>query len=83
MAYSKNRDGIDFHPYKVLRDHNITQVELAKRLNITPTAVQNFMKNTPSQQAIARVCLAIGANMVEFFTEKSRAELIEKGIIKA
>lgn len=83
MAYSKNRVGIDFHPYKVLRDHNISQVELAKRLNITPAAVQKFMKNTPSQQTIARVCVAIGANVVEFFTEKSRDELIAAGIIRS
>lgn len=81
MAYN-DCDTTFYHPYKVLRDHNLKQTDLAEMLGVSTVRVQQIMKTKPSMSTIIKISKTINADIVEFFTEKSRAELVAAGIIK-
>lgn len=56
-----------FIPSKVLRDHNITQKEVAEKMGVTPVSIMSIMKGNPKLSSVQKMADAIGADFLEFF----------------
>lgn len=66
---------------KVLKDHGITQVELAKRLDVSNMSVTNYVKGNPTVDTLEKIANAIGANVIEFFLPMKKDDPLVSTII--
>ena len=71
---NKKPNSYDLGAYikKVIRDHGLTQKEVADKMGVTPVSVMSMINGNPKLGSLNKMAKAIGADLLEFFVQMTK-----------